>query len=630
MKVREFSGGLNNRVDPSLIAENEAVIYANVDNTSGVLKSIKEPLIDSSAGSIFGYFYNFKDTWLSSSGQRSYSEYKEVVYWTEDNQKPGKFDGSRISNMGIVGPTTLITVVEQAVIAAPASTPTTAQADPPVDEIGISDDAETLVYCYTYYDSVSGRESTKSPDAVGLALAANKDVLISNITASVTDGIDKIRIYRTGDGITTMTLVMEVSNASDDLTDNIRTANLSTDTLKADVGISGDAETLQYCYTYYNSQEGIESTPSELSEELAIAANKEVLISSLVASEDIQVDKIRIYRIGDGVTEFTLVREIPNEDGNFIDSIDTANLPATLMDTINNLPPPDGSKYLTEAYGIMFVAVNDKLRFSIQGKPNYWPAANEIDFAREITGIFPVPNGLLVFSRTKTDILTGNNVGNFAVLPVSTEHGSVSHYSGKLVKNVPTWVSLDGIASYAGGIIQIISKDKLGKKTFNVVNSAVYDEQYHLCLSDGSLMVMDNRFALAFKTFTLASKVDNILTYDDTLYGRQGDKLVKLFSGLVDTPFEYLSPVFTDGEHTNSKLYNNIYIRSDSSHEFGIEIRVYIDGAEVMYDNLKGNTIHDITPPVEQQRGSGIQFSLKGIGTVYEIEYKVVGRQNGR
>ena len=37
-----------------------------------------------------------------------------------------------------------------------------------------------------------------------------------------------------------------------------------------------------------------------------------------------------------------------------------------------------------------------------------------------------------------------------------------------------------------------------------------------------------------------------------------------------------------------------------------------------------------ITPPAEKQRGSNIQFCIKGIGIVYEISYKVLGRSNGR
>lgn len=628
MRIRQFDGGLNTRVAPSLLAENEAIIFSNIDVTDKLLNSVMEPLVVSGSEPVFGYFYNFANTWLSSAGQRSYVEYKDVLYWTEDNKKPKKFDGSRTSLLGIEGPTGTITVAQQNVLTAPASAPTRAQANPATT--GISDDAETLTYCYTYYDSVQGRESPKSTSSTSISLAANKDVLLSDILASAETGVDTIRVYRTGDGIATMTLVLSVPNTTATITDSIRTANLPGPEIKAQSGISGNAETLQYCYTYYNVQDGVESIPSEISAEISLAANKDVLISGIVASTDTQVDLIRIYRIGDGVTEYTLVREIPNEGTTtFIDDIATLSLEATLLDSFNNYPPPSDLKYITEAYGIMFGSVGDKVRFSLIGEPDYWPPSNEIDFAHTITGLFPVPNGVLVFSRTKTDILAGTNSSNFAVLPISGEHGSVSHYSGKLVKNTPTWVSLDGISNYSGGVVRIVSKEALGKLSLNVVNTAVYNEEYYISLSDGTLLVMDTRFNISFKKYSFSSKIDNILTYDDILYARQGDNLVTLFNGITDAPFTYLSPVFTDGEHSNVKLYNNIYIRLDSAE--GIIVKVFIDGLEVLYKVLQGiGKVHDITPPADYQRGTGIQFKLEGSGTVYEIDYKVVGRQNGR
>lgn len=389
--------------------------------------------------------------------------------------------------------------------------------------------------------------------------------------------------------------------------------------------ISESASTLQYVYTYYNAQDGVESPPSPISDELELAADKVVDLTGFVASTDVQVDTIRVYRIGDGTTTMTLVLETANVDTTVRDDILTLDLPGTLLDSYNNQPALTGLQYLTEAYGIMFAALGDKLYFSQIGKPDYWPTANFIDFARNITGILPVPNGLLIHQRYRTDILIGTRSADFRVLPVSKEQGSIAHLSGKLVKNIPVWASSDGICSYVSGIVKVVSKDKLGKKAFDVVNAAVLDENYYLCLADGTLAVMDARFGVSFKNFAFTTKIDNILASRDILYARKGDFLATLFTG-DDVEFNYKSPVLTEGEHTVTKLYNNIYIRCSGD----IEIKVLIDGKEVIRKNLTGDKIFDITPPQEKQRGSNIQFDISGTGKVYEIEYKVVGRQNGR
>lgn len=630
MKLQTFEGGLNTRVAPSLIGANEAVSYININNTTGLLQSCKEPLIDTSAPVISGYFYNFEGTWVTSSEPRSYVEYKNVLYWTGEGTRPQKFDGALYSQMGITGPTLLLTTAENNVLVAPSSALDADEEDPV--ENGISDVAVTLTYCYTYFDSVQGRESGKSPDSSVLNLGANKDALLSSIAESTETGVDKIRIYRKGGGIADYQLVMEVGNTDAILVDSFPNADIVGTPLKAFVGIANSATVFQYVYTYYNSQNGVESTPSPISEEFEVPANKDILVTGFVASSDVQVDMIRVYRLGGGATEFTLVRELPNGTTQFIDDIAVVDLQAPLLDSVNNFPPPETGRYLTEAYGIMFMAVGDKLVFSETGKPDYWPPANSIDFAKPITGMFPVPNGLLVFSESRTDILVGTTASEFYVLPISTEHGSISHYSGKLVKNTPTWVSLDGVSQYSGGVVRIISKDKLGKIKLDVVNSAVYDEEYYLALSDGSLMVMDARFnVMVFKHYRFKENVDNILTYDDTLYGRQGDKLVRLFQGKNYSSLTWLSPDFTEGEHSQYKLYNSIYIRYECYDDVGLSVRTYIDGEKVQYSTLKSDAnIHELKVPADLQEGYSIQFGIEGCGKIYEIEYKVVGRQNGR
>lgn len=405
-----------------------------------------------------------------------------------------------------------------------------------------------------------------------------------------------------------------------------KVALTTTEVAPVSSGISGSSETMQYTYTFYNSQDGIESVPAPLSEELALAANKDVELTNFDVSEDVQVDKIRIYRIGAGPTDFTLVMEVDNESATLTDSIEALDLPGDILDSYNNYPAPEGLRHLTENGGIFFGIVEDKLYFSTTGKPYYWPAANYLDFSQDLTGLLVITEGLIVFSTYKADLLVGNDSSNFAIQKLSLEQGSVSHLSGKIVKGTPIWVSAEGFCGYFNGVINVISKDKLGLQNLDIINSTVYDEIYYLCLTDGTLLAFDTRFNTIYKTYSFDNLIDNIYTVNGILYVRIKDYLYEVFSNEDDIDLQYTSPKFTEGDYTVSKLYDNIYIRSNG--EF--TIKVYIDDKLVLQKDLLGNTIHDIKPPQEKQRGSSIQFNIVGKGIIYEIEYKVQGRQNGR
>lgn len=508
MQLNSFNGGLSIRLEPSLIANNEAVIYTNIDNSKGILASING--IKDENQEVRGYFYKFKGSWLSSYLERSYVEYKNYLYFSEKDKEAKKYDGTRETKLGISAPVVKLT---------------TTQTDP-----------------------------------------------------------------------------------SD--------ANV----------ISDQASVLQYTYTYYNSIDDIESAPAPISNELNLPANKVVTISNVVASVDGQVDKIKIYRISTGITTMTLVATVSNTSDTYLDTATNLELPGALLDSYDNYPPIIGIKYLTEVYGILFGAIGTSLYFTKIGKPNAWPATNQISFSEDIVGLLPVSDGLLVHSENKTYILKGTKISDFAVLPVSSEQGSVSHYSGKTIKSIPIWISKEGICSYSSGTIQVISKDKLDTIKLPVVNTIVKDEQYFICLTDGNILVMDARYSnTIYKTLVFEGKVLNLAESNGVLYCSINDRLKSMFTG---EPLElvYKSPLFTEGNHTNTKQYNNIYIRADG--EFSVY--VYLDGEEVHYTELKDKKLYDVKIPAEQQHATDMQLLIRGIGKIHEIEWKVVGRQNGR
>lgn len=390
--------------------------------------------------------------------------------------------------------------------------------------------------------------------------------------------------------------------------------------------IDSEATLVQYMYTYYDSSEGVESAPSPMSDELSLAASKQVDLSGFIPSSNGSVDKIRLYRIGADATDFTLIVELPSSTATYSDNIPTLSAVGTILDTYDNQAPLSGLKFLCQAYGIMFAALGSKVYYTKIGEPDAWPSLNFINASNDVTGIFPIQDGVLIFTRKSMILLTGNSPTTFAITPtLATEHGCNSHKSCKIVKNTPVWSSDDGLCAYQGGGVNVVTKDKLGKVSFNIVNVAVYDETYFACLSDGSLFAMDLRFGLCFKEYDFASDITDLGVFDNVLYCIVDGKVTTLFTGEL-IAMSYRSGDLTEGDSSVIKLYNNVYVKASGT----LTLDVYVDGVLVVTHNITTSDIHDLTVPEDKQRGSSIQFNVSGVGVVKEIEYKVVGRQNGR
>lgn len=204
-----FNGGLSKRLAPHLINVNEALIYKNVDPSSGPLTPIKD---DTYKGIMLEKnFYKFKGVWVNSADDRDYVEFQEKLYFSDGTGIPQKSsDGINWFNLGIAKPATKPTVTLEA--------------------SGIL--TGTYRYCYTYYNSTDGAESMPSTysDELTAASQAFKVSVVASSDAQVTN----IKIYRLGGAITVMSLVATLSNTTADYVDNL-----------ADTAIDGSVLTSQ-------------------------------------------------------------------------------------------------------------------------------------------------------------------------------------------------------------------------------------------------------------------------------------------------------------------------------------------------------------------------------------------------
>ena len=387
------------------------------------------------------------------------------------------------------------------------------------------------------------------------------------------------------------------------------------------------ASTVQYMYTYYDSVEGIESAPSPLSDELTITASKQVDLSGFLPSDNIFVDKIRLYRVGVLATDFTLVVELPISTTTYSDNIAALSTIGDILDSYNNQVPVIGLRFIIEAYGILFAAIGSTLYYTRIGLPDAWPALNTIPIAGDITGLVAIPDGIVIYTISKAYLLLGTDDSTFRIILLNPEHGCTSHNSIKVCRNTLLWTSADGICALSGSSITVITKDKLNRITLDVISAVVFNEQYMLTLTDGTVFVNDLRFNKSiFKVIDFeGADVYNLGVFDNTLYGVIKEQIALMDAGR-QIDFYYSSPRITEGDASVTKLYNNIYVNLEGVFIFD----VLIDGIKVCRETIEGTGVFEIKVPQEQQRGSDIQFLVQGTGVVREIEYKVVGRNNGR
>lgn len=378
---------------------------------------------------------------------------------------------------------------------------------------------------------------------------------------------------------------------------------------------------LQYMYTYYNTNDGTESQPSEYSDEITAAGNK--INITIVASTDPQVTNIRLYRLGNDITTPVLVVELANISTTYSDNIADTDLPGGALDSFTNAPAPTGLKYLIEAFSVFFGVVDDKLYFSDIAFPDYWNEFFYIDFPENITGLGLTQNGLLVFTKYKTYIVTGNSPTLLSKYLLNGNQGCILHKSIQYISNTLIWLSTDGICTSTGGDIQVVSRDKLDKLSLVApVASAVYDDVYYLAHSNG-ILVSDFRFGGIFRN--ISTTVKGFAVYNDNLYACIGDVLYSIGTSTTKESITWKSPEYPDGSISNLKNYKSVYVSSTGN----LTIKTYIDKVLVNTTILDSGS-QEIKLPQNKRNGYVIQFEVTGTGTLTEIEYQLEVRQNGK
>jgi len=394
-------------------------------------------------------------------------------------------------------------------------------------------------------------------------------------------------------------------------------------TFTASVGSAGVLDsTYTYCYTYYDSSDGSESMPSPYKE--IVLTNQQATLT-VHGSGLAQVDKIRIYRVGGNLSDFTLVAEISNpynSSQTYTDNTPDIDIVSNrILDSQNHGVPPEDMLYLTEANAMFFGAVGDILWFSEVGNVNAWSPYNFISFDDTITGLRNTANGLFVFTKYKTYIVPGNSPETLSKFLLDDTQGCLNHRTIKNVRGNIVWLSSDGVCASTGGEVVVVTKNKLGKITYPSSNAAeTLNDVYYLSTSTETL-VLDFRES----TIPIISKLDitptNWHVYNDELYYSYNGYLYKYAASTSDRTLQYKTGFITL-DHSYFTFHDTMRISYEGSFLLRISTK----------DNDYEFTLNSNTRKIEELIGfngvvsDGIEFYFNGVGTIYEISYDTYNR----
>lgn len=632
MKLTNFNGGVNIKDAAHLIGINEAVVFSNIDSEPGSLKPAKAMSDVLMPKKKYSYFFEAEQVWIESDIRRDYVTYESTLYWTEAGAGY-KYKSGETTNLGIAKPEVKPTL-------------TVTDAPPRLTQVTINNKIETgnlpngnLDYLLVNVD-VNGNYSKGLIIRVGPSTTTNTTANTSDYSEENYKGLTKIdtstgtnpRSVEFSKFLGNLGSLAKLFRFYDDafyLVGNI--VSLGAVVIDSEVAISSNEKldntkfgplsgTYTYVYTYYNSLIGVESAPSPVSAEAQVDAGK-IQLTGLQSSTDPQVDKKIIYRVGGQLAKFTEVARVANTELAYLDQTKDVDLSGDILESTNYFPAPTGLQYLTEAYAMLFGAVGSKLYYTPIGLPNAWPGDYFIECVETITGIGVAANGLFVFTKTSTIIVSGTGPTSLAKSPLSKTQGCISHYSIVSQDGVVYWASTDGICASSGGRPQVITRPKLGKARLKPVQAVTIDEVYYLLQDKGEVLAIDFRYTPLVKYFKL--DIDNILVASDVLYGWKADNIRELFAGSSFLEYEYLSPKLSDGKVSEKKTYKKVYIYSRGA----IKLDIYIEDVLVQQVELDGQDTHSIQVPQQYQRGCFIQFKVAGTGEVLEIDYTVEGRK---
>lgn len=620
-RITVFNGGLRIAQAAHLIQQHESVAYVNANHIPGILTPMHDKLQSVAGASKYGHYFTTPGTWYWSATPKDWVEFQERLYIGNRSGTSTKIVGVTEYNLGIQLPTTVPTLAaslespeQNQITRLDLTASTNAAADIPSD----------VTLSYKVVNKTAAGKCYPSDSRFTIRVKSNLDPAHADydhnqiaVTCEDTNIDDTIAIFRFFDNYWRKIYEGTPAGVPTVIDDTYDISANDDDTGYEVTGLKG---TYQYALTFFNSTDGTESAPV-VSDELEIDWGT-CTISNLQVATDPQVDQKKLYRVGGNLTTFSLVATITNATTSYVDSERDDEIDGTLLTAEDHFPPVANLKYLMESYAMLFAADGDKLRFTPIGEPDYWPQTYYLDFPKTITGLGKTPIGILVFTYYETYLVTGTGPLSLTPQLLTGSQGCINGDTVVNIEGASLWISTDGVCQSNGGVVGVISQDKLGKSgsqiyfdTSNCVNAVVYDERYHvLQIEQGTTLVLD----LARQIIKLDNYgIDSLIVAEDTIYGYYDGNLYELDAHNDLLQMQYSSPKYIGRGYTVPKIYKNFYMFSEGI----VTINIYIDDVLAQSKTFTTKDNHQIKIPKEHMRGFELQFHILGTGTVYEVQW---------
>lgn len=247
----------------------------------------------------------------------------------------------------------------------------------------------------------------------------------------------------------------------------------------------------------------------------------------------------------------------------------------------------------------------DLVYISQVGQYNYFPALLTLQFAnprREgITQILPYRNGLLVFSKTSTQYLTGTSPDDYTRRILHTDLGCISSHGAAVMKNHVAFLSTEGIMALktVSFTDDKATVEKIDTKIANQVTqdpnaiSWFEDNQYKIIFpSTDTRLRFYQDIGAWVKDYSIKFNFTRMAFFDGVVYG--------LYNGYL---YKFDSTVYVDDDYTYQDYFETKAFNMSQP-----------------YHPKKLKELHILTAPEGQ--------TLHGVVQVYADEVAVMGVDN--
>jgi hypothetical protein len=472
-KFGPFTGGLNTRVDASLIRPNEGQVVQDCDLDQGILTALNDV---GASVSTNGSYPNGGWIWFGAGSAWLYSNYKQyacndgnLTYYTQVGQAPQVYTPDGGFALGYTPCTNLSWTLT-----------------------GSSGSSNTSAWAITY-QAFDGTES--NPQSMTLKfsftnpLSANNKVQFSGFYSSDTR-IASVRLWRaavTNGVIGTYQLVTAVTNLK-------TTGNITNATNASPIVITSNGHKLNTGDQVYITGVGGNTNANGL---------------WTVTFNDINSFKLNGSSGNGAYTSGGTFASCLYDDGSVTPTTNltwnVGGVPSGTLYTGDHSPAPILTKISDRIHsvasgtgsagsGILFGAIGNKLVWSTNGYPLYWPTLNYMPMDHDIEAIIGYTGFTTIFTSSGIFRIEGSNDDSLALTRLAASF-FVKPGWGKSVVRTPygtLFVSPDGLAVFDGSQSQLISVGKLSKTFFDglTLNDACYyKDRYYLFYSTGYLIV---------------------------------------------------------------------------------------------------------------------------------------------